>query len=81
MMKKFFLIAAIILLSSCVSKKWAVQNYEAACFYGDIIHSAMDDSIIGKRMIEHYSEWTKDFQEYKFRHLRKEYLDSLSYCY
>lgn len=80
-MKKLILVAAIIALSSCVSKKLAVQNYEAACFYGDIIHSAMDDSIIGKRMIEHYAKWTEDFQGYNFKKLKREYLDSLYYCY
>lgn len=75
-MKKLLLVLCAAAICGCTS-----VHYEAACFYGDVIHSAMDDSIIGKRMTEYYSKWTEDFDSLKFSRLKEKDLHKYYWCY
>lgn len=76
-MKKLLLVLCAAAICGCTS-----VHYEAACFYGDVIHSAMDDSIIGPRMQEHFNRWIQDVDSMKFKRLTSSKLDKYYYwCY
>ena len=60
------------------------RDFEAACLFADIIHSAMDmEDPIGMEVEEHYYEWVQssDFEDLNFKNLKYEDLETYSWCY
>ena len=61
-----------------------VRDYEAACLFADILHSAMDmEAPIGMEVEEHYYEWVRssDLEDLNFKNLKYEDLETYSWCY
>lgn len=58
-----------------------VKDFEAACFYSDIIRHMMDNDSIGSEVKESYDEWTQDMDELEFTSLKYKDLDNYSWCY
>lgn len=60
------------------------KDYEAACLFADVIHSAMDmEAPFGPEMEEHYYEWVQssDLEAMNFKRLKYEDLETYYWGY
>ena len=60
------------------------KDYEAACLFADVIHSAMDmEAPFGPEFEEHYYECVQcsDLENLNFKRLKYEDLNNYSWCY
>lgn len=60
------------------------KDFEAACLFADVIHSAMDmPAPIGPEVEEHYYECVQcsDFKNLNFKRLKYEDLENYYWCY
>lgn len=59
-----------------------VRDYEAACLFADVIHSAMDmEAPFGPEMEEHYYECVQGFNYKALNFKRLKYEDLDDYCW
>lgn len=59
------------------------QHYEAACFFADVVHCAMDseDVATSEEVKEIYSDFASGIDSANFRALKAEHLKEYYWCY
>lgn len=84
-MKNKILLLLLVIVSNIITyvviSNNNVKDFEAACFYSDIIRHMMDSDSIGSKVKESYNEWTQDMDELEFTSLKYKDLDNYSWCY
>lgn len=86
-----YILAALVLIASIVSYLAGYtassnsnrKNYEAACFYADVVHCAMDSENAGtsEEVMEIYSGFADGIDSCNFKALKAEHLREYYWCY
>lgn len=60
-----------------------IKDYEAACFFADVVHCAMDseDAATSEEVMEIYSDFASGIDSANFRALKVEHLKEYYWCY